>query len=86
MARLRRVLRALASHCPDTGYCQGMGVVAATLLLFCPEVWRSINSNVSLLKGMTEFRVGEVFLICRKIILIHGQGPGFCYFEDNRFK
>ena len=43
MARLRRVLRALASHCPDTGYCQGMGVVAATLLLFCPEVWRSID-------------------------------------------
>ena len=46
------------------------------------EVW----TNVSFLKGMTEFRVGEVFLICRKIILIHGQGPGFCYFEDNRFK
>ena len=44
VARLRRVLRALASHCPDTGYCQGMGVVAATLLLFCPEVWRSIDS------------------------------------------
>ena len=42
--RLRRVLRALASHCPDTGYCQGMGVVAATLLLFCPEVWQSINN------------------------------------------
>ena len=43
-------------------------------------------TNVSFLKGMTEFWVGEVFLICRKIILIHGQGPGFWYFEDNRFK
>ena len=48
--------------------------------------YNKMPANVSLLKGMTEFRVGEVFLICRKIILIHGQGPGFCYFEDNRFK
>lgn len=22
---------------PDVGYCQGMGVIVATLLLFCPE-------------------------------------------------
>ena len=42
--------------------------------------------KVSLLNGMTEFRVGEVFLICRKIILIHGQGPGFCYLQVKRFK
>ena len=27
---------------------------------------------------MTEFQEGEVSVICRKIILIHGQGPGFC--------
>ena len=40
----------------------------------------------SLLKGMSEFWVGEVSLVCRKNILIHSKGPGFCYFEDNRFK
>ena len=40
----------------------------------------------SLLKGMSEFREGEVSLVCRKNILIHSKGPGFCYFEDNRFK
>ena len=41
---------------------------------FLPILFRANNShkqsersNVSLLKGMTEFRVGEVFLICRKI-------------------
>ena len=37
VARLRRVLRAVACHYPDIGYCQGMGMIAATLLLFCSE-------------------------------------------------
>ncbi|VDD87375.1 unnamed protein product [Enterobius vermicularis] len=34
---LRRVLRSVAYMYPDVGYCQGMGVIVATLLLFCPE-------------------------------------------------
>ena len=33
-------------------------------------------SKASLLKGMSEFWVGEVSLVCRKIILIHCQNPG----------
>ena len=45
-----------------------------------------VCSNVSLYKGMTEFQEGEVSVICRKIILIHGQGPGFCYLQVKRFK
>ena len=45
-----------------------------------------MHTKSSFFKGMTEFQEGEVSVICRKIILIHGQGPGFCYFEDNRFK
>ena len=45
-----------------------------------------IDSNVSFYKGMTEFQEGEVSVICRKIILIHGQGPGFCYLQVKRFK
>ena len=35
--RLRRVLRSVAHHLPDVGYCQGMGMIAGTLLLFCKE-------------------------------------------------
>ena len=35
--RLRRILRAVAQHLPDVGYCQGMGMIAGTLLLFCKE-------------------------------------------------
>ena len=35
--RLRRVLQAVAHHLPDVGYCQGMGMIAGTLLLFCGE-------------------------------------------------
>uniref|UniRef100_A0A915PXL9 RUN and TBC1 domain-containing protein 3 n=1 Tax=Setaria digitata TaxID=48799 RepID=A0A915PXL9_9BILA len=34
---LRRVLKSVAYIYPDVGYCQGMGVIAASLLLFCPE-------------------------------------------------
>ncbi|VDM11274.1 unnamed protein product [Wuchereria bancrofti] len=34
---LRRVLKSIAYIYPDVGYCQGMGVIAASLLLFCPE-------------------------------------------------
>ena len=45
-----------------------------------------LHSKASLLKGMSEFWEGEVSLVCRKIILIHSKGPGFCYLEDNRFK
>ena len=35
--RLRRVLRAVAHQLPEVGYCQGMGMIAGTLLLFCKE-------------------------------------------------
>ncbi|XP_033125705.1 small G protein signaling modulator 3 homolog isoform X2 [Anneissia japonica] len=35
--RLRRILRALAWLYPDIGYCQGTGVMAASLLLFLEE-------------------------------------------------
>jgi hypothetical protein len=35
--RLRRVLRALAWLYPDIGYCQGSGMIAASLLLFMEE-------------------------------------------------
>ncbi|XP_075222626.1 small G protein signaling modulator 3 homolog isoform X2 [Lycorma delicatula] len=35
--RLRRVLRALAWLYPDIGYCQGTGMIAASLLLFLEE-------------------------------------------------
>ncbi|VDI51020.1 small G protein signaling modulator 3 [Mytilus galloprovincialis] len=35
--RLRRVLRGLAWLYPDIGYCQGTGVIAASLLLFMEE-------------------------------------------------
>ena len=49
-------------------------------------VMGGIYNKASLLKGMSEFREGEVSLVCRKNILIHSKGPGFCYFEDNRFK
>ena len=38
------------------------------------------------LKAWQEFLEGEVWLICRKIILIHGQGPGICYLDEKRFK
>ena len=37
-----------------------------------------MHIKASFLKGMSEFWEGEVSVICRKIILIHGQGPGFC--------
>ncbi|ESN99630.1 hypothetical protein HELRODRAFT_113708 [Helobdella robusta] len=35
--RLRRVLRAIAWLFPDVGYCQGTGMIAASLLLFMEE-------------------------------------------------
>ena len=47
---------------------------------------KGLHTNASFVIGMSEFRDGEVSLICRKIILIHGQGPGFGYSEDKRFK
>ncbi|KAK6766285.1 hypothetical protein RB195_025901 [Necator americanus] len=34
---LRRVLKAVAFIYPDLGYCEGMGVIVAILLLFCSE-------------------------------------------------
>ena len=37
ISRLRRVLRAVAWLFPDVGYCQGMGVICATLLLLFEE-------------------------------------------------
>ena len=41
---------------------------------------------LSFVEGMSEFMEGEVSLVCRKIILIHGQNPGFYYLQDKRFK
>ena len=35
--RLRRVLQSLASLYPNIGYCQGMGTIAASLMLFVEE-------------------------------------------------
>uniref|UniRef100_A0A915KS71 Rab-GAP TBC domain-containing protein n=1 Tax=Romanomermis culicivorax TaxID=13658 RepID=A0A915KS71_ROMCU len=35
--RMRRILRAIAYLYPDIGYCQGMGVIIGTLLLFVEE-------------------------------------------------
>ena len=55
------------------------------VLLSAPTI-KKVYNKASLLKGMSEFREGEVSLVCRKNILIHSKGPGFCYFEDNRFK
>jgi len=37
VSRLRRILRAIAWLFPDVGYCQGMGVICATLLLLFEE-------------------------------------------------
>ncbi|CCD69040.1 RUN and TBC1 domain-containing protein 3 [Caenorhabditis elegans] len=34
---LRRILKCVAFIYPDLGYCQGMGVIVATLLLYCSE-------------------------------------------------
>ncbi|VDO26872.1 unnamed protein product [Onchocerca flexuosa] len=34
---LRRVMNSVVYVYPDIGYCQGIGVIAASLLLFCPE-------------------------------------------------
>ena len=49
-------------------------------------LWIAVHGKASFYKGMTEFQEGEVSVICRKIILIHGQGPGFCYLQVKRFK
>lgn len=37
VSRLRRILRCIAWQYPDIGYCQGMGVIVASLLLFMEE-------------------------------------------------
>ena len=41
---------------------------------------------LSFVNGMSEFLEGEVSLVCRKIILIHGRNPGFYYLDLKRFK
>ena len=61
-------------------------VLITYLFISFNELLSYIVIKASLLKGMSEFREGEVSLVCRKIILIHSKGPGFCYLEDNRFK
>ena len=45
-----------------------------------------LTAMLSFVNGMSEFLEGEVSLVCRKIILIHGQNPGFYYLQVNRFK
>ena len=56
----------------------------------CPRIEHKnciiIVTKSSFVGGMSEFLEGEVSLICRKINLIHGQGPGVCYLEVKRFK
>ena len=37
VGRLRRILRAIAYYYPDVGYCQGMGLICAELLLYLEE-------------------------------------------------
>ena len=46
----------------------------------------SIDIMLSFVNGMSEFLEGEVSLVCRKIILIHGRNPGFYYLDLKRFK
>ena len=45
-----------------------------------------LHSMLSFVNGMSEFLEGEVSLVCRKIILIHGRNPGFYYLDLKRFK
>ena len=45
-----------------------------------------IGVMLSFVNGMSEFLEGEVSLVCRKIILIHGRNPGFYYLDLKRFK
>ncbi|CAF1186225.1 unnamed protein product [Rotaria magnacalcarata] len=54
ISRLRRVLRAIAWLFPDIGYCQGMGVICATLLLSFEEddaFWMMCSIVEDLLPG-----------------------------------
>ncbi|CAF4550700.1 unnamed protein product [Rotaria sp. Silwood2] len=54
ISRLRRVLRAIAWLFPDIGYCQGMGVICATLLLLFEEedaFWMMCSIVEDLLPG-----------------------------------
>ena len=60
--------------------------IICVILLQSDELYMIIHIKSSFYKGMTEFQEGEVSVICRKIILIHGQGPGFCYLQVKRFK
>ena len=46
----------------------------------------SVITMLSFVNGMSEFLEGEVSLVCRKIILIHGRNPGFYYLDLKRFK
>ena len=54
ISRLRRILRAIAWLFPDIGYCQGMGVICATLLLLFEEedaFWMMCSIVEDLLPG-----------------------------------
>ena len=46
----------------------------------------TMSVMLSFVNGMSEFLEGEVSLVCRKIILIHGRNPGFYYLDLKRFK
>ena len=52
----------------------------------CRAQLARLLAMLSFVKGMSEFLEGEVSLVCRKNILIHGQNPGFYYLQDKRFK
>ena len=65
----------------------GLSVPAlSTLGLTLCDHLASAWSMLSFVNGMSEFLEGEVSLVCRKIILIHGQNPGFYYLDLKRFK
>ncbi|KPI90532.1 putative rab-like GTPase activating protein [Leptomonas seymouri] len=57
---LRNVLRAYANYSPAVGYCQGMGFLAATLILQIEDEEDAFWALVGLMEGK-QYRMGAVF-------------------------
>ncbi|KPA81760.1 putative rab-like GTPase activating protein [Leptomonas pyrrhocoris] len=57
---LRNILRAYANHNPKVGYCQGMGFLAATLILQIEEEEDAFWAFVGLMEGK-KYRMAAVF-------------------------